>query len=290
MIFVAVIAFYAGQAAANERGTIIFSSIQSGNWELWSVKHDGTNMKRLTATSQDEHSPAVSPDGKEIVYVNQDRELWIMKIDGTGNAKIPMPDGIYAQPAWLPNGQGIAFVKYGVIPRDTSEIWIVQRGSSGEWQEPERISSYPPMRLYPSFSPDGSKLAYSEFERDEYQNVIEEVGILDLSKGSFEKITSEGADSFEPAWSPTGQQIAYTSDRGGNYDIWVMSLTDGMHRQLTTDPSFDGEPVWSPDGHEIAFVSTRSGSKELWVISVTGDHLRQLTKTGSTGKDPFWVK
>ncbi len=290
VILVAAMVLYAGQAAANGRGYILFSSVQSGNWELWTVNHDGANMKRLTTGGQDEHSPAVSPDGKEIVYVNQDRELWLMRIDGTGNDRVPVPDGIYAQPAWIPDGRGIVYVKYNVIPRDTSEMWMALRDGNGDWMEPKRISSYPPMRLYPSFSPDGSKLAYSEFKRDEYQNVTEELGVLDLGTGKFEKITSEGADSYDPAWSPAGEQIAYTSNRGGNYDIWIMSVADGTHRQLTMDPSFDGEPAWSADGHEIAFVSARSGSRELWVISITGGQLRQLTKTGSAGKDPFWVK
>ena len=148
------------------------------------------------------------------------------------------------------------------------------------------------MRIYPAFSPDGTKLAYTEFRRDKVLDVIEEIGVpLWLSKMKFKPVYEEdGADSFKPAWSRDGEQIAYTSNKAGNYDIWVLSLRDGKQKHLTRHPAYDGEPTWSPKGDEIAFVSTRTGSKELWVVSIVGDRLRQLTRLKSTVKEPCWIK
>jgi len=274
---------------AMEKGRIYFASNHSGNWELWAIKPDGTDLRQLTRTPEDEHSPAVSPDGKQILFVDSRRMLWVMNGDGSNRVEIPLPKGIYAQPAWAPNGQEIAFVKYTVTPSDQSEIWTMKKQGE-KWRDPERVSAYPPMRLYPSYSPDGLKLAYAEFKRDERSGAIEEIGILDLDKKNFRTITGDRVDSFKPVWSPSGEEIVYTSNRSGNYDIWVISLKDGKQRQLTRDPVYDGEPTWSPDGHEIAFISTRSGSKEIWIMSATGDHPRQLTRTGKGCKDPFWAR
>ena len=123
-------------------------------------------------------------------------------------------------------------MKYTVTPSDESEIWIVRR-KKNEWTDLERISTFPPMRLYPAFSPDGTKLAYTQFRRDKVLDVVEEIGILDLSERKFKLITEDGADSFKPAWSPEGKQTAYTSNKGRNYDIWFLSLGDGKERQLT---------------------------------------------------------
>jgi TolB protein len=271
------------------KGRIIFSSVASGNWELWSVDPDGTDIRQITDTPQDEHSPAVSPDGKEILYVDNQRKLWIMNFDGSHRREVPLPRGIYAQPAWAPDGKAIAFVKYIVIPSDASEIWVMER-KDGEWGEAQRITAYPPMRLHPSYSPDGAKIAYAQFKRDKLLGAVEDIGILSLNDMKFVKLTADNVDSFKPVWSPTGDRIAYTSNKSGNYDIWVVSLKDNRHTQLTTDPSYDGDPTWSPDGSEIAFISTRSGSKEIWSISATGDNLRQVTATGKTSKDPFWIK
>jgi len=274
---------------ASEPGHIIFSAAYSGNWDLWSVKPDGKNLKQITDSPDDEHSPAVSPDGKEILYVDSRRTIWIMNSDGSNRSKVPLPIGIYAQPAWAPNGKVIAFVKYTVIPSDQSEIWTIKR-KDNEWEYLERISTFPPMRLYPSFSPDGTRIAYTEFRRDKLLGVVEEIGLYYVAEKKFKVITNDNADNFKAIWSPDGKQIAYTSNKAGNYDVWVMSLKDKKHRQLTRNKAYDGEPTWSPAGDEIAFVSSRTGSKELWAVSFVGDRLRQLTNMGKTVKDPFWVK
>jgi len=153
-----------------------------------------------------------------------------------------------------------------------------------------RLTSYPPIRLYPSFSSDGSKLAYAECRRDRLLGIIEEIGVLAVEGKTFETITDDEADSFEPDWSPSGDHIAYTSDKSGNYDIWVINGKSKKKRRLTTDPAYDGEPTWSVDGSKIAFVSSRSGNKEIWIISATGNNPRQVTKMGTTCKDVVWVR
>jgi TolB protein len=280
--------FHNAGAQEKLQNLIVFSAITPEGWRLFSVRPDGKDMKPLTSAAEEEHFPAVSPDGKEILHLRS-RMVWIMNSDGSGRKQVPLPKGIYAHPAWAPGGQEIAFVKYTVTPSDQSEIWIMKR--QGErWREPDRVSLYPPMRVYPSYSPDGMKMAYTEFKRDQRLGAIEEIGIFDLSQKTFKNMTNDRVDNFKPAWSPTGEEIAYTSNRSGNYDIWVISLKDGKQRQLTREPAYDAEPAWSPEGREIAFISTRSGKREIWVMSALGDHPRQLTQTGKDCKDPFWVK
>lgn len=138
----------AGYGNSRVKGSIIFSSVASGNWDIWSVNPDGSELRQITDTKINEHSPAVSPDGREIVYVDTERSLWIINIDGSSRQEIPLPKSIYAQPAWAPDGNKIAFVKFMVIPSDSSEIWSIER-KNGEWGEPERLSAHPPMRVYP---------------------------------------------------------------------------------------------------------------------------------------------
>jgi hypothetical protein len=63
----------------------------------------------------------------------------------------------------------------------------------------------------------------------------------------------------EPTWSPEGRFLAYSSDRAGNFDIWVQQVGSGEPLQLTTDAAHDWQPSWSPDGKQIAFRSERGG-------------------------------
>jgi TolB protein len=71
-------------------------------------------------------------------------------------------------------------------------------------------------------------------------------------------------------WSPDGQQIAFTSERSGNRDIWVMSVDGDEPRQLINHPSEDFYPVWSPDGQWLVFTTSRDGSRRLWRVPVAG--------------------
>jgi TolB protein len=268
---------------------ILFSSNYSGNWDLWAVQPDGQGLVQTTRTDEDELFPSVSPDGKKILYADSRRTLWTMDTNGADRAMIPLPPGIYAHPTWRFDGKKIAFVKYTVLPSDKGELWFIERHGGG-WKEPERLSSYPPTRIYPSYSPDGLQLAYAEFRRDRILGVVEEIGIVNLKKGAYRLITGDLTDTYHPVWSPRGDKIAYVSNKAGNYDLWIFNLKDKTHHSLTRNQSFDGDPVWSPNGEEIAFVSARTGNREIWVISLLGDRLRQITDMKKTASNPFWVK
>ncbi|HEV8130450.1 MAG TPA: protein kinase, partial [Acidobacteriota bacterium] len=83
----------------------------------------------------------------------------------------------------------------------------------------------------------------------------------------------------EPTWSPDGRFIAYSSDRGGNFDILVQQVSGGNPVQVTTDPAHDWQPAWSPDGNQIAFRSER-GEGGLFVVPALGGHERRISNFG----------
>ena len=95
-----------------------------------------------------------------------------------------------------------------------------------------------------------------------------------------------GDDS--PSWSPTGNEIAYTSFQHSAGDIYVMRPDGSDKRRLTTDPAYDDIPMFSPDGKRIAFVSNRSGSLQIWVMNADGSDQHQLTSSAGTNYFPTW--
>jgi serine/threonine protein kinase len=84
------------------------------------------------------------------------------------------------------------------------------------------------------------------------------------------QITTGDFWDSEPALSPDGGRIAYTSDSQGNKDIFVVDVEGGNKLQLTDDPAADYYPAWFPDGNSIAFVSNRGGSASIWKTSQLG--------------------
>ena len=98
------------------------------------------------------------------------------------------------------------------------------------------------------------------------------------------RLTYDSGLQSEPTWSPDGKMIAYSSDRGGNFDLWVQPLTEGNPVQVTTSPAHDWQPDWSPDGARLVFRSERDGGG-LFVVPVLGGIER---KVAGFGCRPRW--
>ncbi len=91
------------------------------------------------------------------------------------------------------------------------------------------------------------------------------------------QLTTDKDDDIFPAWSPDGSKIAFTSNRNGNYDIFIMDYDGSNQKQLTTHPFNDFYPSWSHDGKYITFTSSQSGSSEIWIMDSDGNNQKRLT-------------
>lgn len=147
---------------------------------------------------------------------------------------------------------------------------------------PVQVTAAAGLELDPSFSPDGSAIAYSSDESGVF-----EIHLRDLTPGGREiQLTEGGSQCFEPAWSPDGSTIAYHSkDQGG---IWTVPADGGSPARLTT---FGSRPAWSPDGSWIAFQDESSpmlsdttspalSLSTLWIMRRDGSERRQVTRAG----------
>src|SRR3989454_1391106 len=98
------------------------------------------------------------------------------------------------------------------------------------------------------------------------------------------RLTFDAGLQSDPTWSPDGRFIAYSSDRRGNFDIWVQPVGEGEPVQVTKSPAHDWQPDWSPDGNRIVFRSEREGGG-LFVVPALGGNER---KVSSFGYRPRW--
>ena len=92
-----------------------------------------------------------------------------------------------------------------------------------------------------------------------------------------------------PSWSPRGDQIAFTSDRSGIPQIYVMDGDGGNVRRLTYHNRYSDAPAWSPDGRWISYVSRWEGSIELRVMKPDGTNQRVVVSEG-LNDSPSWAK
>jgi tricorn protease len=110
-------------------------------------------------------------------------------------------------------------------------------------QEPIRFARTP------DISPDGSLIAFS---------YLGNIWTVETIGGVARPVTMHEAHEYFPAFSPDGRWIAFSSNRHGDYDVYVVSVRGGKPRRLTYDSAGDYVCGWSPDGKYVLFMSTRS--------------------------------
>src|SRR6516162_2341503 len=131
----------------------------------------------------------------------------------------------------------------------------------------ESIHAQEPIRFArtPDISPDGKLVAFS------YQG---DIWTVETIGGTARAVTSHPAHDIGPVFSPDGRHIAFSSNRHGSYNIYVVPVQGGRPRRLTYDSSNDSVCCWSRDGKSLLFTSTRSTayprSLELYSIPVVG--------------------
>ena len=108
--------------------------------------------------------------------------------------------------------------------------------------------------------------------------------------GSAERpLTQPGSLDYNPSWSPKGDWIVFTSERGGSADLYRIHPDGTGIERLTDDPAYDDQAAFSPDGARIVFVSTRAGGRaNLWILDAATHKATPLTSGNGGDFRPSW--
>ena len=148
--------------------------------------------------------------------------------------------------------------------------------------------------LYPEWSPDGSKIAWTSIRGNWDVYVMNSDGSGEI------RLTTDDKQDRQPTWSPDGSKIAFLSTRDMDQEaineIYVMNADGSNKTRLTnvTDICVNSgncsiwEPEWSLDGSRIAFQSSYEGNSEIYVVNSDGTALTRLTNNPAGDSSPTW--
>ena len=137
---------------------------------------------------------------------------------------------------------------------------------------------------WPTWSPDGARVAFQNYSADGFYHVWS----IAADGTDARQVTSGPFDHREPAWSPDGAMVAFSSDRAanGSYDVWTIDLADGTYEQRTRESANEHSPAWSPDGTRLAYVSGRA----VLALDASGESVELASAPEGSVQAPVWLR
>jgi Tol biopolymer transport system component len=275
---------------------LIFQSTASHACDqIFTMNVDGSD-KRLVSTGKGRTTCAYFyPDGQAILYASTHKggdacppapsfdQGYVWPIYDTYDIYRANPDGSRLAPLTTTPG----YDAEATIAKDGRVVFTSVRDGDmeiysmgGDGSDVRRLTNNPGPDGGPFFSADGSQIVFRGRsskgpELDDYRSLLKkalwrptslEIFVMNRDGSGLRQVTTLGAASFAPFFTPDGRQIIFSSNHGDpkhrNFDLFLVNVDGTGLERITDFESFDGFPMFSPDGRTLAFASNRHAAKE----------------------------
>ena len=206
--------------------TLVYASMASGNWDIYSRRVGGETVINLTEDSTETDSqPSLSRDGEFIAFRSAREGGGIFVMGATGENVRQVTDFGF-NPVWSPDGTEVLFAVEGVYtdPQSrgsTSQLWTIDV----ETEEARQV--FEGDAVQPQWSPHGNRIAY-------WSQIGGQRDIWTIAADGSEPValTNDAALDWNPVWSPDGNYLYFSSNRSGGMNLWRVWIdeTSGMPR------------------------------------------------------------
>jgi serine/threonine protein kinase/Tol biopolymer transport system component len=226
-------------------GRLAVSSMGGGNPDIWVINSDGRGQKQLTSNNGANYHPAVSRDGRYIVFTGYRGGAFnIWRMDADGSNQVQLTKGDFASfPTWTPDGQ---WVYYSVLAGGNATLWKVSTDGRGQ---PVAVTNY--YSRGPVVSPDGRLISCTYWDG---KTGSLRYAVIPAEGGAPIKLFGNPDPNGQRLlrWTPDSQALFYVDMHDGNSNIWSQPLNASPAKQVTT---FDSDQVFgfdlSPDGRQL---------------------------------------
>ncbi len=231
--------------AAEIQGTILYAStsVKVRNWDLFTIKADGSARRQLTDTRDFETHPSWSPDGVKILFTRGDVmtnfDIYVMDEDGGHVTRLTEHPERDQRASWSPDGKTIAFVSQ----RDGDvSVWLmdVDGGNKRKLAQGRQ----------PSWSPDGERVVFTSSAYHDN----DEIYTIRTDGSDRLRLTNNKKFDWFASWSPDGRRLAYNSESFGGQELMLINADGSACMRISVaEKTYEQEPTWSPDGKMLAY-------------------------------------
>ena len=269
------------------RQRIVFASDRDGDFEIFVMNVDGSDVRQITHNDVDDVRPDWAPDGRRIVFSRTDR-LRIANVDSDTDC----PLGFFGQkvhgthPTWSPDGKWIAY-SWG----DCYGMAVIASRLDGARDAWFTDGSESWVAMDPAWAPDSRSLVYEDHDANAF--VLED--LKRAGRHKYEELLWLGTRG-EAAVAPDGKTLMISIGSEFHFDedmphdahYLAVGVKGALQRVEATDTSTSLAGAWSPDGGRIVFYSDRFGSFDIFTIGPTGVGLTRLTTHTGNDITPDW--
>ena len=286
---------YGQPGVANTR--ILYAAKQKSNdkWisEIWSCDWDGGNPKQLTREGSYSITPVFIPSNDRFLYVSykmgQPKVFIASFNEGVGKRLIDLR-GNQLLPAISPKRDKVAFICDAAGKADGRTDLFLQEfhPEKGETGKPVQLFSYPrSTQASPTFSPDGSKLAFVS-DKDGKPRIYVISATFTSKRPTPVLITKQNQENSCPSWSPDGKKLAYSAKTKGTRQIWIYDFETKEEWQLTDGTGNKENPSWAPDSKHLVFNSTDGHISELYIVNLNQPDVVKISQGAGIKHYPAW--
>jgi Tol biopolymer transport system component len=265
-------------ASAPRTERLAFGADVQGNVDVYTVRTDGSGLRRLTDSPAFDACSRYSPDGGWITWcrgVGAVTEIWVMRADGRRKSQLTRLGGRMTFPDFSPDGRTVAFSGRLAGVSNNNEIYATSRRGDGLIQLTDNSAE----DSWPAYSPDGSRIAFMSSRAG-----VPQIWVINADGSNPTQLTTDPiAKGQLPRWSPDGNRIAYpTADPTLGEDIWVIDVDGTDPTRLTTAPGREFGPDWSPDGKQLTYVdSSNPAQRTAMIMNADGTGARPVKPLGN---------